>query len=128
MNIAVAIFMFIHGFAHIVGFLVYFKILKDKDIEYKTTIFPGNINIGEVGIRFLGLVYLLIAFALGYLGYDLLTDAIVFPEYIWPITIVSTLVTLTGWPDTKFGVIANAVLIIFLILNSQFNWLTYALA
>jgi hypothetical protein len=128
MNTAVAIFLFIHGFAHVVGFLVYWRILKDKDVEYKTTIFPGDINVGDVGIRFIGLIYLLIAIALGYLGYDLLTDAIVFQEYIWPITVMSTVLTVFGWPDTKFGLLANGILIAFLWLNSQFGWLTYALA
>lgn len=128
MNIAVAVFLFVHGFAHIVGFLVYWKIMKDKDVEYKTTIFPGDFNVGEVGIRFIGLVYLLVAIAFGYLGYDLLTDAIVFQEYIWPITIVSVVLTVTGWPDTRIGLLANAVLVIFLLLNSQFGWLTYALS
>jgi hypothetical protein len=69
-----------------------------------------------------------VAIAFGYLGYDLLTDAIVFEEYIWPITLVSTVLTITGWPDTRIGLFANAALIIFLLLNSQFNWLSYALA
>ncbi len=38
MNIALAVFLFIHGFAHIVGFLVYWKLMKDKEVTYKTTI------------------------------------------------------------------------------------------
>jgi hypothetical protein len=123
MKIALAIYLFIHGFAHIVGFLVYWKLMKDKEVEYKTTIFPGNIDIGTVGIRFLGLIYLLTAIAFGYLGYDLLTDFAAFQEYIMTVTIVSLVITITGWPDTKFGILANVLLLGFVLLNEQFGWM-----
>jgi len=123
MKITLAIFLFIHGIAHIVGFMVYWKIIKSKDMEYSTVIFPGQISVGDTGIRFIGFVYLITAFALGFMGYDLLKDGLYFREYIWTVTMVSAAVTLTGWPDTKFGVLANVVLIIFLALSEQFNWL-----
>jgi hypothetical protein len=123
MKIALAVFLFIHGLAHIVGFLVYWKIMKDKDVEYKTTIFPGNMNVGDGGIRFVGFVYLLVAIAFGFLGYNLLSNGVYFWEYIWTVTIVSTVLTITGWPDTKIGVLANVILIFFLALNEYMAWL-----
>ena len=123
MKTALAIFLFIHGFAHIVGFLVYWRILKNKDVKYKTTIFPGDVNIGGVGIRLVGLLYLATAIAFGYLGYELLTGFVFFWDYIWRLTIISLVLSIICWPDTMFGVIANAILILFLISNDYFYWI-----
>lgn len=123
MNIVLAIFLFIHGFAHIVGFLVYWKIMKNKDVEYKTTIFPGEFNIGGAGIRVVGLFYLVTALAFGYLGFELLAGINIFWEYIWRVTIVSLVLCIIGWPDTKFGVVANVILILFLLVNDHFHWI-----
>ncbi len=125
MNTGLAIFLFIHGLAHIVGFMVYFRIITSKDMQYSTSIFPGNMNVGDAGMRFIGFVYLMTAFALGFMGYDLLSgNGTYFREYIWTVTMVSTAVTLTGWPDTKYGVLANVLLILFLALEEQFHWLS----
>ncbi|RLD49074.1 MAG: hypothetical protein DRI88_01425 [Bacteroidetes bacterium] len=123
MNIALAVFLFIHGFAHIVGFLVYWKLMKDKEVTYKTTIYPGNINIGDSGVRLLGIVYLAVALSFGLLGYDLISQPFVLSKYIWAVVVVSLVLCITGWPDTKFGVVANLILIVFLILNTYVHWI-----
>ena len=123
MKIAVALFLFIHGFAHIVGFVVYWRIMKVKDVEYKTTIFPGSMNVGDGGIKFIGFVYLISALAFGFMGYDLLTNGVYFWEYIWTVTMVSTVLCITGWPDTKLGILTNVILIVFLAANEYFTWL-----
>ncbi|HDO28230.1 MAG TPA: hypothetical protein ENH02_08955 [Bacteroidetes bacterium] len=123
MKTALAIFLFIHGFAHLVGFLVYWRLLKDKSIQHKTTLYPGNLEMGEDGIRLVGFFYLLTAFAFGYIGYDLLTGVVIWSIYIWYITGVSIILCITGLPDTRYGLVANGLLIIFLLLNNNYYWI-----
>ncbi len=123
MKIALAIFLFLHGFAHLVGFMVYWRLLKDKNIPYKTTLYPGNLEMGEDGIRLVGFFYLLTALGFGYIGYDLLAGALLWSRYIWYVAGFSILLCTTGLPDTRYGILANVILIIFLIMNYQYSWI-----
>ncbi len=123
MHIALAVFLFIHGLAHIVGFLVYWKIMKDKEVVYKTTIYPDNINIGDSGVRLLGVIYLAVALSFGIIGYDLIAQPFLWGKYIWAVIVVSLVLCITGWPDTKFGMVANLILIVFLIFNTYIHWI-----
>ena len=123
MKIALAIFLFLHGLAHLVGFLVYWRLLKDKNIPYKTTLYPGNLEMGEDGIRLVGFFYLLTAAGFILVGYDLLAGALLWSRYIWYVTGFSILLCTTGLPDTRYGIFANVLLIIFLILNYQYVWI-----
>lgn len=124
MKTTLAIFLFIHGFAHIVAFLVHWKIVKDRNVDFKTTIFPGDVNIGGVGIRLVGVIYLGVALAFGYLGYELLTEFHFFWQNIWRAVILSLVLCIIGWPDTKFGIIANVILILFLLVNDIYNFIS----
>jgi len=123
MKIALAIFLFLHGFAHLAGFLVYWRLLKDKNIPYKTTLYPGNLELGEDGIRLVGFFYLLAAVGFGYVGYELLAGALLWGSYIWYVTIFSILLCTTGLPDTRYGILANILLIVFLVLNYHYVWI-----
>jgi|GEM_PF-866357 len=123
MKTILAIYLFIHGFAHLVGFLVYWRFLKEKNVKYKTTLFPGNMEIGEDGIRLIGFFYLLTAFGFGYVGYELLTDGLLWSQFIWYAIVVSIILCITGLPDTRYGILANVILIIFLALNFSYYWI-----
>jgi hypothetical protein len=63
MRIIFSIFLFLHGIAHLVGFLVPWQIVKMDDMPYKTTLFLDKINIGDISIRIIGIIWLLIALA-----------------------------------------------------------------
>ncbi|MFC2156301.1 hypothetical protein ACFLT9_00560 [Acidobacteriota bacterium] len=123
MKIVVAIFIFIHGFAHIVGFLAYWKILKNPDMPYKTTIIFDKVNVGDVGMRILGVIWLLTAVAFAYVGYGVLTQMPLWLSYAWIVTAISMALCISGWPETKFGVIANVLISLFLVLEKNLHWL-----
>lgn len=59
MRIAIGIYFLVHGLCHFVGFVVPWKILTMKDEPYKTTLVAGSINVGDVGIRVVGLLWLI---------------------------------------------------------------------
>lgn len=54
MHILLALILFGHGFAHLPGFITYWKLAEIKEMPYKTTILAGNINVGDLGIRVFG--------------------------------------------------------------------------
>src|SRR5947199_17315 len=47
-----------HGIAHVVGFVVPWKILTSKEMPYRTTILASSVDLGETGARLLGRMWL----------------------------------------------------------------------
>jgi hypothetical protein len=53
----------VHGLAHLVGFVVPWRLAKMEQVPYKTTALGGSINIGDAGIRVIGILWLAVALA-----------------------------------------------------------------
>lgn len=82
-----------------------------------------RIDVGNTGIKIVGLIWLLVAMAYAYVGIILLKQYISWYFYAWIVTIVSLVLCVSGYPDTKYGILANVILIVFLVLNGFFHWL-----
>jgi hypothetical protein len=123
MYILLALVLFGHGFAHLPGFIAYWKLAELKEMPYKTTILSGNINIGDWGIRVFGFLWL--ATAIAFVASSIGTGA----RFPWwqPVTLItsvfSLLLCIIGWPDARYGVFINIALIAFLLVNKQTGWL-----
>lgn len=123
MHILLALILFGHGFAHLPGFIAYWKLAVLKELPYKTTILLGSIHVGDWGIRVYGLLWLVaaLAFATSSIG----TGA----RLSWwqPVTLMtstfSLLLCIVGWPDTRLGLFINLALIAFLLVNKRTGWL-----
>lgn len=121
MNFLVSVLLFIHGFAHLVGFVVTFKLKHFDETPFKTTLFYGKIDLGENGIKIFGLFWLIfsLAFFLSFLG--------ILYEYTWGdnftlvISILSLILCIFGLPDSKFGILINLLIISLIILRERIN-------
>jgi hypothetical protein len=122
MRIAIGIYLLVHGICHFVGFVVPWKILAMKDEPYKTTLVAGSIDVGDVGIRIVGLLWLIagVAFLAAALG--------VFTSWPWWRTatlwfaMASLVLCVLGLPGAKIGILANALILAYL-LGARFGWL-----
>ncbi|HJX66672.1 MAG TPA: ABC transporter permease [Polyangia bacterium] len=122
MRIAIGIYLLVHGFCHFVGFVVPWKIVTMKDEPYKTTLVVGSVDVGDVGIRIVGLLWLIagVAFLAAALG--------VFASWSWWRTatlwfaIASLVLCVLGLPGAKIGILANALILAYL-LGARFGWL-----
>ena len=123
LGIIVAIFFVLHGLIHLFGFVVPWKILKTDDFPYSTTILAGKVDLGPIGIRLVGFLWLLaaVSFVIAGVGLYLVT-----PWWL-PVTVGATLFSLvmciSGWPDSQFGVYINLFILAFLYFGDQFRWL-----
>ena len=63
MQYAIGAFLILHGFAHLVGFMVPFRIGNLEEPSYKTTLLGGRLNVGDTGIRVIGFLWLVGAIA-----------------------------------------------------------------
>src|SRR5829696_5581074 len=98
MRIALAILMALHGVAHLVGFSGAWS-LAPEGVPYKTTVLAGHVDLGDVGIRAVGLLWLAAAAAFLFAG----------------LAAVSLRLSATEWPEARIGVAINALIITALI-------------
>lgn len=124
MHIAVGIYMFVHGFAHIVGFLVTWKLVEDKDSPYKTTILDGKLDLGDKGIRILGIGWLLLGMAFFLMTYAAIAETAWWRAATLYVTVLSLILSILNLPDTKYGLMANILLLLFLWIAPSMGWIT----
>jgi len=124
MHIAVGIYMFVHGFAHIVGFLVSWKLVDDKDSPYRTTVLGGKLDLGDTGIRILGIVWLLLGIAFFLMTYGVIVETAWWKTATFYVTYLSLLLSILNLPDTKYGLMANILLLLFLWIAPSLGWIS----
>jgi hypothetical protein len=114
--------LIIHGLVHILGFLIFFEIMEVDTLKYTTRVLWGRINIGKIGIRLLGIVWLLVMVAFIAAGVGLLVSATWwFTLTLWA-AVVSTVLCLLGMPDTVFGLLINVIIFAVLYFGGNLGW------
>ena len=122
-RIIFSIYVFIHGLAHVVGFVVPWRLMELEDAPYKTTIFRNIIDVGDAGIRIIGIIWLLTAFAFFYSGITIILDLSYWKFLTIVITMFSLVLCVLGLPDSKIGILANILILGFVLMNEKFGWL-----
>jgi hypothetical protein len=118
-----AVFLLIHGFAHIVGFLVPWRLARLEEMPYKTTLLGGRWDVGDAGIRAVGILWLLVGGAFFVLGGTAALTGVLYGPALLAIAAISTVLCILGWPDSKLGLPVNVVIVaLFLLARSQ-GWL-----
>jgi hypothetical protein len=122
MKIALSIYLFIHGIAHLVGFIVPWKITQLEEMSYKTTILNNLIDLKDTGIRIMGIFWLFLAIAFFVYAVLVIIDYYSV-NHLVVLTIISLIFCVLGWPDAKMGILANILIFVFIFLNSKYNWI-----
>jgi hypothetical protein len=121
--ILIAIGLMLHGLIHLIGFVVNWQIVTIKDISYSTTVLAGKINLGDGGIRIVGVLWLLATIGYVVAGVGLLMLA---PSWLgltlW-VTGFSLVLCILGWPEAQFGVYIDLIILAYLLFGGQLGWL-----
>jgi hypothetical protein len=121
MKIIFAVFLMLHGFAHSVGFIVFWRISEFEGIDYKTTILNGSADIADTGIRIFGIIWLLLTLVYIFNGIAVIMDLPLWESLTMYVSAASLVFCITGWPDSKIGVIVNILILIFLFFNKRYG-------
>lgn len=118
-RIALGFLMAFHGIAHAVGFVVPWRLVAPESAEYSTTILAGRIDLGSVGIRALGLVWLVLA-----LGFVIAALAAWLRFSWWMgaatwLASVSLVLSALGWPASKIGVPVNLAILAAILIGHR---------
>ena len=75
MRILLALLMAAYGIAHLPGFLVSWRLRSFPEMPFRTTIIGTSVDVGEIGIKVIGLVWLAAGVAFVVLAVATLTRA-----------------------------------------------------
>jgi hypothetical protein len=123
MHIIIGLFFIAHGIVHLVGFLSYWQITTIETMPYKTTQLAGRFDAGDTGIRVIGILWLIATLAFIAAGFGL-----IFLQPWWQTltlytTIYSLVLSILGWPDSRFGLVINVLILAYLFVGGTLGWL-----
>ena len=103
-----------HGVAHIVGFVVPWKLMQMPEMPYRTTSLGGMMDVGDAGIRLMGVLWLSIGLAFAVVaggvaaGWNMRAA-------VFALLALSSAFCVIGWPEARIGLIVNAALLAALL-------------
>jgi hypothetical protein len=122
MRVALAGFLFVHGIAHLVGFVVPWRILEAEEMPYSTTLLAGRLEVGDRGIRLVGLVWLGLTLAFFVAAGFVWVQRPGWPDLVMFLAVVSLVMSMVGWPAARLGIPINIVLLTLLLGGRSLNW------
>jgi hypothetical protein len=115
MYIAIAIFLALHGFAHLVGFVGSWGLTTN--ITPQVALLDGRIAMGTAGIRIVGVFWLIGAAVFAIAAFGVLRHAAWWPTLTLYAAVGSLLLSILGLPEAKLGIPVNIVIIAGLLLG-----------
>lgn len=123
MRYVLAVLLLIHGFAHMVGFVVPWRFVKLAEMPYKTTLLAGRWDVGDGGIRAVGVLWLLVGGVVFTLGGTLALTGVLPGTALLGVAALSSVLCVLGWPDARLGLLANGVIVALYLLAGSQGWL-----
>jgi hypothetical protein len=122
MRIGLALFMALHGIAHLVGFGVSWRLVASEEMPFKTTLFYGRLDLGEAGVKGVGIVWLLLA-----VSFVVAAVGAVLRQPWWnglatALALASLLLSIASLPDARMGVLVNALVLGALVAGPALAW------
>ena len=106
-RMAAALFLAAHGFAHVIGFLGSWRLGEFRDAPYSTLILGNNVDVGDVGIRIVGLCWLVAAFAFGGAALAVALRRPHWARTVSVVTVGSIAICFVGLPAASAGLLID---------------------
>ena len=105
-----ALLLLAHGVAHLPGFLAAWRLVEIPQLPHTTTVFGGMLDIGHVGIRAVGILWLMVGAASVTAASAVLLRSGWAPAFVSIVLALSTVLCIAGWPAARLGLLANVVI------------------
>ena len=106
-----AVLLALHGVIHLIGFVVPWRIAALEGFAYRTTAFNGAWEVGDAGVRLIGLVWLGLAIGFVVAGYGIWRGGPWAVGLTGVLAILSLIVCVVGLPETVAGLVINGVIL-----------------
>jgi hypothetical protein len=114
-----ASFLLAHGVAHLVGFVSSWKLATLAELPNKTTVLSGRVDVGDAGIRVMGVLWLLATLAFLVAAIAVASEAGWAVRFTVTATVASLMLCLVGWPDARTGAVVNVGLVLLLAFETR---------
>lgn len=121
MRFVLALLLVAHGVAHLVGFVSSWKLATLAELPYKTAVFSGRVDVGDAGIRVMGVLWLLAALAFLVAAFAVATETGWAVRFTLAAVIASLILCVVFWPDARIGVAVNVGLALLLAIGVRLN-------
>ena len=122
MRIILALWFFTHGVAHLPGFLVSWQLRTFTELPFRTTVLANSVDVGTVGMRLIGVGWLLSAVAFMALAVAATLRVAWWHEATYVVLGFSLMLCVIGWPRSWIGVASNIVVAVLLMSATRFGW------
>ena len=123
MRLALTVLLVLHGIAHLPGFAVAWRLTTTPEMPYRTTLLGGRVDLGDAGIRAMGLLWL--AAGLGFIAAAVGTwrGSATWPTLALVVALVSLVLCVMAWPDSRIGAVVNVAILALLLVGGRAGWL-----
>jgi hypothetical protein len=106
-----AILLALHGVIHLIGFVTPWRIATLEGFAYRTTVLNGALDVGDAGVRVVGLVWLGLTAGFLAAGYGVWRGKRWAVGLTGVLAVVSLVVCLLGLPETFAGIAIDGVIL-----------------
>ncbi len=117
MRLLIAFVFIAFGIAHLAGFLVYWKFIEIEGFPWRNDFFDGRYEVGDYGVWVVGILWLVAGLAFILAGILAVATNATWEIFTLITAVFSLGLTAACRPETKYGVVINIVIIVFLIQN-----------
>lgn len=110
-----AVLLALHGVIHLIGFVTPWRIATLEGFAYRTTVLNGGVDLGDVGARVIGLVWLGLTFGFLVAGYGVWRGKRWAVGLTGVLAIVSLVVCVLGLPEAGAGVVIDGVILVAVV-------------
>ena len=111
MRLALAMLMAIHGIAHTAGFAESWRLAPASGVPYKTTVLGGRVDLGDRGIRTIGILWLAVAAAFLAVAAATVLDASWWRPAAAATAAASIALTFLELPQARLGTLINVIIL-----------------
>jgi hypothetical protein len=101
----------IHGLVHGLGFVANWRLARIEGLPYQTTVLGGRVDVGDAGMRVLGVAFLLAAIGFAAAGWGCWTGASWWRGLLLVTTLLSLVITALEWDVAYAGTVVDLVIL-----------------
>jgi hypothetical protein len=118
-RILVAVVLAGHGLIHLMGVVSLWRLATIEQVPYGTTILSGAIDIGDGGVRVVGLVWALAAALFVVSAWTVWRGSRSALGIVTVSAVVSLIVCIVGLPGSEVGVLVNVVILAAVVVRTR---------
>jgi hypothetical protein len=114
MRFIIGLVLIAHGLAHGVGFIIPWRIGPGKRAPYDTTILSGFVDLGDLGSRAMGILWLVAGVVFVAAGLGVMAAASWGGIVTLDAAMLSLILSIIGWPDSRVRGFINIAILAYL--------------